>query len=41
MNAMFRQAVKSRLISYNPAEDLIVTAEEGEGHRSITVEERY
>ena len=40
MNAMFRQAVKSRLISYNPAEDLIVTAEEGEGHRSITAEER-
>ena len=40
MNAMFRQAVKSRLISYNPAEDLIVTAEEGEGHRSITPYER-
>lgn len=40
MNAMFRQAVKSRLIAYNPTEDLIVTAEEGEGHRSITADER-
>jgi len=40
MNAMFRQAVKSRLIQFNPAEDLIVTAEEGEGHRSITPYER-
>ena len=40
MNAMFRQAVKSRLIQFNPAEDLIVTAEEGEGHRSLTPYER-
>ncbi len=40
MNAMFRQAAKSRLIPFNPAEDLIVTAEEGEGHRSITPYER-
>ena len=40
INAMFRQAVKSRLIQYNPAEDLVVTAEKGIGHRSITAYER-
>ena len=40
LNAMFRQAAKSRLIPYNPAEDLLVTAEQGEGHRSITAYER-
>ena len=40
INALFRQAVKSRLIQFNPAEDLVVTAEEGIGHRSITPYER-
>ena len=40
INAMFRQALKSRLIPFNPAEDIIVTAEEGDGHRSITAYER-
>ena len=40
INAMFHQAVKSRLIPYNPAEDLVVTAENGTGRRSITAYER-
>ena len=40
MNAMFSQAVKSRLITFNPADDLTVTAEAKGQRRSLTDEER-
>lgn len=40
MNAMFSQAVKSRLITFNPADSLSVTAEEKSQRRSLTDEER-
>lgn len=40
MNAMFSQAVKSRLIVFNPADDLSVTAEAKGQRRSLTDEER-
>ena len=40
ITAMFRQAFKSRLLPFNPAEDIIVTAENATGHRSITPYER-
>lgn len=40
MNAMFSQAVKSRLITFNPADDLSVTAEVKTQRRSLTDEER-
>lgn len=40
MNAMFSQAVKSRLITFNPADDLSVTAEVKGQRRSLTDDER-
>ena len=40
LNAMFAQAVKSRLIVFNPADALTVSAEVKGGHRSLTSEER-
>lgn len=40
LNAMFAQAVKSRLITFNPADSLTVTAEAKSDRRSLTDEER-
>lgn len=40
MNPMFSQAVKSRLITFNPADDLSVTAEVKTQRQSLTDEER-
>ena len=40
LNAMFSQAVKSRLITFNPADDLSVTAEVKTHRRSLTDTER-
>lgn len=40
LNAMFSQAVKSRLITFNPADNLCVTAEAKGQRRSLTSDER-